>query len=284
MEQENSYVISTESAAEMARLINQDLEITKAMGGLFPHNLPLSGVTDVLDVACGPGGWAQEVAFQHPEMEVTGVDISKTMTQYAKTNAQLQKLENLDFVIMDVTKPLPFSDTCFDLVNARFMAGFLHKEKWPLVVKEFVRIVRPGGFIVLTECDRVGQTNSEAYERYASLGWKAMTKAGLAQHPLGTDLGIVALLERYLLNAGCEDICQIPHILNFSAGHPANPIIYEDIKVGFKLAQPFLLKMGGTTQEELDDLYNRALIDMLSDSFAAVWILVTTWGRKPANT
>ena len=53
----NTYILDPESPPEMARLIDLDRVVTKAMGG------PLAGIPDlpseakVLDVACGPGGW-----------------------------------------------------------------------------------------------------------------------------------------------------------------------------------------------------------------------------------
>src|SRR6266536_1593674 len=63
--QERSYIFDRESSSEMARLVNQDRLVTRAMGG------PLSGLPDgdhlpeqasVLDIACGPGDWVLDVA------------------------------------------------------------------------------------------------------------------------------------------------------------------------------------------------------------------------------
>jgi hypothetical protein len=55
---ESTYVIDSESGAEMARLMVQDRILTEGMGGLFTE-LPgatLVNVHDILDLACGPGG------------------------------------------------------------------------------------------------------------------------------------------------------------------------------------------------------------------------------------
>src|SRR4051812_46651907 len=106
-EQQNPYFIDTESAAEMARLLDQDRLLTQGMGGLLvERNNDFSGITRVLDVGCGPGGWVQEVAFTSPEIEVIGIDISRTMIEYAQTQAQVQHLDNAVFAIMDATRPL----------------------------------------------------------------------------------------------------------------------------------------------------------------------------------
>src|SRR5947207_8555719 len=90
----NTYLFDSESPTEMARLINQDRNLTKAMGGA------LSGIDDpeslhtVLDLGCGPGGWALDVAFEQPHMDVTGVDISEIMIRYANARAHTQNLTN----------------------------------------------------------------------------------------------------------------------------------------------------------------------------------------------
>ncbi|GHP00378.1 hypothetical protein KSF_104250 [Reticulibacter mediterranei] len=57
MTEQNRYFIDTESAAEMARLLQQERLLTRAMGSLFPSDLDPTHLHRVLDIACGPGGW-----------------------------------------------------------------------------------------------------------------------------------------------------------------------------------------------------------------------------------
>jgi len=47
----------------MARLLLQGRLISQNMGSLLPEGIELEKVHDVLDMACGPGGWAIDVAF-----------------------------------------------------------------------------------------------------------------------------------------------------------------------------------------------------------------------------
>src|SRR5438045_2205271 len=82
------YVIDIESGAETARLEAQDTLVTRHMGGLFPADLNLDGVHEILDVSCGPGSWTLEAAFKHPGWHVVGVDLSETMTKYAAAAAR----------------------------------------------------------------------------------------------------------------------------------------------------------------------------------------------------
>src|SRR5579885_3267187 len=80
---ENGYVLDPESATEMARLLLQDRLINEMVGGLFPERENLDGIERILDIGCGPGGWALDLARSYPQKEITGIDISQQMLTYA---------------------------------------------------------------------------------------------------------------------------------------------------------------------------------------------------------
>lgn len=143
---DNAYFMDPENSAEMARLINLDRLVTQCMEGLFSEQSPadLADVHRLLDIGCGPGGWVQEVAYAFSKIEAVGIDISHTMIEYAQAQAQVHRLENAHFQVMDATKPLDFPDHSFDLVNARGI-GFFAKAVWPPLLQECRRITRPGG-------------------------------------------------------------------------------------------------------------------------------------------
>jgi len=275
----NSYVMPTESAAEMVRLIEQGRMTTSAMGGLLPEEIDLTDMQYVLDVACGPGEWAQEVAFQYPYLHVIGIDISKTMIDYARTSAQVQYLENLTFEIMDATQPLNFPDGSFDIVNARGMIGFLNKDYWPTIMREFARITRPGGFIVLTEADNPGSSNAPAFETLTRFGMEALFHTGHSHHPLGNHFGITPMLGCFLSDAGCQNIQQRAYVVDYSAGAPAHQSMHENMRVGQKLVQPLFIKLGLATQEQLDELYDQSQAEMLSEDFRALLYILRIWGN-----
>src|SRR5690348_1882414 len=274
---ENTYIIDTESAAEMARLIDQSRSMNEAMGSLLPKNIDLKNVHSILDVACGPGEWVQEVAGLYPHIKIVGTDISTLMIKYAQQRARLQKLDNASFQIMDARTPLAFANGAFDLVNARFMAAFLPRHEWPQVVKEFARLTRTGGTIILTEMDifAPGDTNSPAIEELNGLCREAVYRAGLYTS-MGTRL--TAIMEQLLQEVGCQDIQKQWHTLDFSAGTTAHPVIYSNLSFAFKLVQPFLLKMTQTTQEHLDNLYERGMQEMMGNDFHGETQLLRVWG------
>ncbi len=277
---ENVYFNDPNSGAEMARLLDQDRLITHGMGGLFPERgNDFSGIHRVLDGACGPGGWAMEVAFTHPEIEVVGFDISQEMIDYARAQARVQGLDNASFQAMNLLKPLDFPDNSFDLVNVRFV-NFLPAAAWPQLARELVRITQPGGFVRLTESEWWYFTNSPALENLNAMVIRAIkVQGGFSQ--TGRFTGILPMLGRLLLDAGCVNIKLVSHAIDFSVGTERYEGFRRDASVVFKLFQPFIIRMGVATQEELDRLYDQMILEMLQEDFRGLMLPLTALGEKP---
>ncbi len=274
------YFIDAESGAEMTRLINQDRFITEAMGGLFPERSDIDAMHAILDLGCGPGQWVRDVAYEYPKIAVTGIDISDIMIEYARAHARVQGLDNAHFQVMDITKPLEFGDNSFDLVNGRLIA-FLSPEQWTGLLRECMRIVRPGGVIRLTENDVV--TTNLATDTAFSLFYRALTRAGQSFSPTGRVLGITSRLSSLLKKAGCTNVQYRAHALDFSAGTAIHETFCKVTSVFITLMQPFLIGTGVTTQEELENLLYQMEAEMYSDDFSAVMFLLTAWGEKPQD-
>jgi ubiquinone/menaquinone biosynthesis C-methylase UbiE len=277
---ESTYISFTESNAEAARLITQDQALTSAMGSL-PRGLELPEGARVLDVACGPAGWACTIAGHYPAAQVLGVDISQTMLEYANAAAQARHLSTISFQRLDITKPWELADASFDLVNARLLSGFLSGEKWQYVIAEMLRVLVPGGSVILTETDGGAHTNSPAFETILLYLFRSSRQAGLSQHPLGHHMGITPMLGRYLQEAGATEIRQEAHVIDVSTGAPAHGPIVEDFKAGYKLIQPYILRQGIAVQQELDELNERVSDELEAPDFRALWYFLRIWGKKP---
>jgi len=279
--EENTYIFDTESAVEMARLINQGRIITVAMGG------PLSGIPDlparaqIIDLGCGPGGWVLDVAYANPDAEVAGVDISKTMIDYANARARSQQLTNASFGVMDIRQPLDFSDASFDLVNARLLVAALRRENWEPFLAECTRILKPGGTLRFTEPIDFGVTNSGAHERVMALLSQALWKSGYGFSIDGRTYGMTNTLPHMFRDANYQQVRCIGHILEFSADEDAWQDMYSNYQAGVNVAPPLYVKAGLGTTEEIVQLYQQVLLEMLSPDFRGTWHLVSVLGKKP---
>jgi ubiquinone/menaquinone biosynthesis C-methylase UbiE len=276
---ENVYFNDPESGAEMARLLAQDHLITKGMGGLFSERSDLSGIHRILDAACGPGGWALEVALTYPEIEVVGCDISRAMIDYARARVQVQGMDNADFLVMDIQKSLDFPNKSFDLVNARFI-NFLPAAAWPKLMQEFKRITRPGGTIRLTESEWWYFTNSPALENLNAMIIRALKLQGESFTESGRFTGVLPMLGRFLLDAGCASVNYKSHVIDYSFGTEAHEGFCHDAAAVFKLFQPFIVRMGVATLEEVNQLYERMQFEMLKEDFRGLMLPLTAWGEK----
>lgn len=275
-----TYFIDAENAAEMARLVTQDRLITGCMSGFFPPQLDPANMHDILDVACGPGGWATDVAKAYPGKHVTGIDVSQVMIEFDRYQAAEQKLHNVNFVMMDALKPLAFPDASFDFVNARFLGGFVPGTQWQVLVQEYRRILRPGGVVRLTEPERI-ISNSAAVERFHDLVAEAMHKGGQSSSPNIHQFGTTPLLGRFLRDNGYQNVQVNAYALDSSWETEAHLNQYQNARVFFKLIQPFFVKTGIATQEEAEALCQRALQEMMSPEYCALWYFLSAWGEKP---
>jgi ubiquinone/menaquinone biosynthesis C-methylase UbiE len=276
----NDYFIDAESGAEMARLIDQESFITGAMGGLFAERSDIATMQSILDLGCGPGQWARDVAMQYPQIQVTGIDISTSMIHYASAHAHVGKLPNVSFEVMDITRPLDFPTNSFDLVNARLIA-FLSPDQWSSLLTECRRILRPGGVVRLTENEVV--TTSPATDTAFSQFYTAMARTRQSFSPSGRVLGITSRLNQLLKRAGYANTNYRAHALDFSAGTVIHDTFCQVAYAFIVLMQPFLIGVGVTTPEESQRLMQQMQLEMYTEDFSALMFLLTAWGEKPQD-
>lgn len=279
--QNNDYVIDPDLMEEMQRLDVQGQLLTRAMGGLLSERPDFSGIKRVLDLACGSGEWALEVAATHPDIEVIGVDKAPRMIEFAHARASADRLENARFREMDITQPLPFPDTSFDLVNARLLQGFLATTSWAPLLHECYRLLRPGGMVRITENERQF-TNSLAWEEMAMIAARSMQVSGKGFSPDGLHLGMFCMQRRLLEEAGFAQIQERAYPINFSYGTEAHDSTYREMTMAIRLGQPFITRMlPDYSQEYLEQLLQRAIEAAETPAFCGLWLFLSTSGEKP---
>ncbi len=201
------------------------------------------------------------------------------MIAYARSLSETQHLKNLTFQVMDVRTMLPkFSDNSFDFINARMFGGFMMKEDWPSIVAQYVRILRPGGVVCLTECDGLSKTTSAAFTTMQDIIARHSYEVGRTFQ--AADWGITPRLSRFLRNANCKNVQVKGHVIDWSAGTSVWPVVREDFTLACKLMQSYLVKAGATTDEQWDGLWEQAQEEFYNADFSALWYLVSAWGQK----
>ena len=121
------------------------------VGGLEQHSaaifpeLPVKDGDDVLDVGCGFGDTAIQLAKKvGPDGHVTGVDCCDAFLDHARADARASGLSNLDFLRADAEKMLPGG--AYDFVFARFGTMFFANPVAGL--RNMRKALRPGGKMV----------------------------------------------------------------------------------------------------------------------------------------
>jgi len=104
------------------------------------------------------------VAIARPKSVIVGIDISIDMIAVAEAKLRRQNVQNISIMEMDATK-LYFKDAEFDAVMVsfglhEFPGRFLHA-----VLRETVRVLKPGGTLYITDYDYDGAKG--ALQRFA---------------------------------------------------------------------------------------------------------------------
>ena len=110
---------------------------------------PINQPSGILDVGCGTGRWAIEMASLFPTANVIGLDIVPPSTRVPGYGERLP--ENYLFVNANVFDGLPFAEGSFDFVHMRLLFTAIPAQRWPQVLHELIRVTRAGGWVELVE-------------------------------------------------------------------------------------------------------------------------------------
>ena len=110
-----------------------------ALRGLVPR--PLRGAS-VLDAGCGSGAQCEWLLAEGAD--VTGIDLSPAMVGQTR----LRCAERGRFEVADLAEPLAFEPGSFDGVTCSLALHYL--KDWDVPLASFARVLRPGGWLVLS--------------------------------------------------------------------------------------------------------------------------------------
>ena len=128
--------------------------MTKHMGGLKATRelIELCHINKgkyVLVVGCGVGITPCYLAKRY-DCRVVGVDISEGMIDRSNERAKREGVEDrVEFRVADAQN-LPFEDDLFDAVICESVNAFIENKQ--RAASEYVRVIKPGGYVGLNEC------------------------------------------------------------------------------------------------------------------------------------
>ena len=117
----------------------------RTLGTLIEH-LDLERANDLLDVACGTGRLEVKLRERKPALRLTGTDLSPDMIRVAR-----KRLPDGDSLRWDVApaEALPYGDASFDAVVCANAFHLVPDQ--PAALKEFHRVLRPNGQLVIVD-------------------------------------------------------------------------------------------------------------------------------------
>lgn len=103
----------------------------------------------VLDVGTGPGALLLEIAQARPDVRATGVDVEPAMVRIAERDVDAAGLSGRVTVKVADVANLPLDSGSVDVAVATLTAH--HWPDVPAAVRELVRVLRPGGTLLVVD-------------------------------------------------------------------------------------------------------------------------------------
>ncbi|CAG8614526.1 11534_t:CDS:2 [Gigaspora rosea] len=139
-------------------------EIFKGTYSSPVRNVLQTGWAKVLDVGCDVGTWLFELSADYPGCTYIG-----TYTSPYSSLATVGKPFDVEFIEGDPVHGLPFEDNTFDFVSMKNRSIEYNDSEWGKIIFELVRVLKPGGWLELSDYDYSWGTRGPTTERMLNL-------------------------------------------------------------------------------------------------------------------
>lgn len=199
---------------------------------------------NVLDVGCGTGRWACEIASRYKQTRVVGFDledISRTASMPL----------NYQFRQGNLLNGLPFAAQQFVYVHQRALVAGIPLEKWPLVLEDLRRVTAPGGWVEVVEMGTTFHHIGPATRQF--LDWWAAISA-----TRGIDASKVAAIGTLMQDAGFFDVqFKVKVIPVGNWGGRLGDLLAKDILAGWPNIKPYARRLLDVSDERFDHVIKR---------------------------
>lgn len=132
--------------------LQQEEQIQQLLEVLSVHGADVQNFQSILDFGCGAGrAIRQFTALKEPlkKAKIHGSDINEEQIQWCRQN-----LPFAEFSINLPHPPLPYADETFDFIYTFSVFTHLSESQQLEWIKELWRVLRPGGYLLLTTCGK----------------------------------------------------------------------------------------------------------------------------------
>ncbi|CAG8675503.1 26090_t:CDS:2 [Dentiscutata erythropus] len=207
---------------------------------------------------------------EYPLIEVVELDVSPYQTKQIKP-------KNFTFVKANATEGLPFDDNTFDFIFQRYLTAAVPKEKWPYLINELVRVLKPGGFLELSEFSSLFDTGP--------VNQRLWYTAVRVLEEKGVDFSTYQKLEEYAQNQGqLENIKKEDKL--YCHGLKSNDIKLSKVAINntmtlYTSLKQVLTKPLNVSEDEYDELVKASKDELFE--FDTYYHLVRVYARKINN-
>ena len=178
----DAWAILTESKAQ-----KWAIEITNIQNG-----------TSILDVAVGTGRLFREIMKRNPSGQNYGIDISRGMLAKAKNKLSIQGSQNYSLEIGSAFD-INMDDDSVDILFNNYMFDLIPFDQMDNIIKEFKRVLKPGGKLVLVNMTKGEKIGANIYEFLYRISPKLMGGCrGVQQSELLTQHGFQVKSREYV--------------------------------------------------------------------------------------
>ncbi|MDI1355445.1 MAG: class I SAM-dependent methyltransferase [bacterium] len=106
----------------------------------------------ILELGCGTGGTLVKLKSRIPGLQLFGIDGSETMVSRSRSRLRFCGISpGISLQTVNLHNPLPFNDNTFHKIYAESVLGIQAGEQLQVIFCEILRVLKPGGKLVLNE-------------------------------------------------------------------------------------------------------------------------------------
>ncbi|OCF75688.1 hypothetical protein I204_02980 [Kwoniella mangroviensis CBS 8886] len=226
----------------------------------------------ILDMGTGTGIWATDMADLFPHVDVIGTDEVDIQPELVPPNCE--------FYISDLTKPLPYPLSSFDIIHIRFLSTRV--QSYPSILSQALTLLRPNGLLLLFENftfsppQTVHDITPKGVQAFYDCYKRSFSSSGLKVCKLEDVVGT--------LRGGGDikgDLIKVPIGHGTGRMTQLSKIHLINLKAWIESTRYTIIEGGGYTNNEFDILSQAFIDDLEKEELYTCYH--SLWVKKPTN-